>query len=120
MDIFLLLMAFIIAIQLFYLPIGVDILDSSGELGIKYLLQKPIYYRLSDVDFYCTTKVYTRFDQYEGIVLHLISGKRIILSDFNLQDYSPIKRCFDETQIKNNGAEKFGMIAYYSQAFKST
>jgi hypothetical protein len=108
-----LLLIVIIFIQLLFLPTSFAINDS--EIIIKYLLLRSKYLQLEDIDSYATTLIFTRNSEYKGVLVHLMNGKRILLSDFNLKDYSSILTFLETSNVKFNGQEKFKFISYYTQ-----
>jgi hypothetical protein len=77
------------------------------------LLAKPYFVGLSDIRSYSTTINRTKSSWYEGVIIHLKSGKIVLLSDWTLRDYKPILRFLEESEITCLGKEKFKNIAYY-------
>ena len=112
-----LLFNLVIFIQLLFLPIGVSIDDTLMKLEIRFLLLKSKVVSLDDIESYNSTVIATKSENYEGVLLHLKSGKNILLSNFNLKDYSPIKSFLSECKLNNIGKEKFSFFSYYTQSF---
>jgi hypothetical protein len=113
-----LLFTLVFLLQIFFLPIGVSIDDVSKKMEIKFLLLKSKNVSIADIDSYNSTIIVTKSESYEGMLLHLKSGKIILLSNFNLKDFSPIELFLNESGIKSLGKEKFRFISYYRQWFK--
>jgi hypothetical protein len=116
--ILILLITLTILVQFFYLPMGVDIYEETNEFEIKYSLLKSTFFTLQDIKSYSTTMVHTRAGSFDGIIIHLNTGKKIFLSNFNIEDYFIIKQFLEQSGIENSGSEKFGFFSYYSQIFK--
>jgi hypothetical protein len=105
----------VIFVQLLFLPILVIIDSDLKELEIKYLLLGSKVVKVENIDSYSLTVITTKSDSYKGLLLYLTDGKKILLSDFNLKDYTSIESFLNESGIKNSGNEKFRFLAYYMQ-----
>ena len=108
----------VIFIQLLGLPIGVSVDTSLKQITIKFLFLGSKFVELGDIDSYSTTSIFTKSSEYPGILIYLTAGKKILLSDFNLKDYTPVLRFLEESNVKSLGKEKFGFVSYYMQFFK--
>ena len=104
-------------VQLRFLPRAVIIDNNSKKLELKYVFQPTIAIGIERIDSYSSTNICTKSDNYKGLLLYLIDGKKILLSDFNLKDYSPIVKFLDDMNVKNHGDEKFLFFAYYTQQY---
>jgi len=102
-------------VQLHYLPIGVSIDDSSKKVTVKFLLLKPIEIQLDDIKDYSSTMVYTKKKDNQGMLLHLKTGKTLLLSNFNLKDVKPIEVFLKKAKVKYLGKENFSFFPYYRQ-----
>ena len=102
-------------IQLLYLPIGVSFNDSLKKIDIKFLLIQSKNVPFADITGYGSTMVYTKSKDHEGLLIHLKTGKTILLSNFNLKDYKPVDVFFKKSKIKHLGNEDFSFIPYYRQ-----
>ncbi len=102
-------------VQLQYLPIGVSFDDSSKKITVTFLLLKPMEIQLADIKDYSSTMVYTKKKDNEGLLVHLKTGKTLLLSNFNLKDYKPVETFFKKAKIKYLGKEDFNFFQYYKK-----
>src|ERR1700744_2026054 len=93
---FFLLLNIVIFIQILRLPIGASIDIKSKSIVIKYLFLPSKYIQTEDIESYNSTIIFTKSSQYEGLLINLSAKRKILLSDFNLKDYSYIKSFLEE------------------------
>ena len=62
--------------------------------------------------------VKTSSSRYEGVLLNLKDGKKILIGDFNLKDYQPIKTFLETNNVSYIGHEKFSFVTYFINYFK--
>ena len=80
------ILSLVMFIQLIFLPAGVSFETTSNQMTIRFLLLTSKTLSLDEIETYATTSIYTKSSQYEGLLLHLKNGKKLLLSDFNLKD----------------------------------
>ena len=102
-------------VQLLYLPTGVSFDDSSKQLTVTFPLIKPMEIQLADIEDFSSTMVYTKKKDNGGILVHLKTGKALLLSNFNIKDYKPVETFLKKAKIKNVGKEDFSFFSYYKQ-----
>lgn len=102
-------------VQLIYLPIKLYIEDS-GTLTIQFLLRKPRMIMIDEVESFNFTQVSTRFTLYDGIIINLKKKKKILVSDFNVKNYLPVRQHLENSTIPFLGKINFKLISYYRNA----
>lgn len=105
------------ALQLIFLPKGVQIDDEKQTLILKFLFTKSVTVELADLTEYFTIIISTKSTSYEGILIKNKSGREYILDDFNLADYKPIKIFLDNRKIDFSGHKKFSFVSYFFRYF---
>ena len=106
-------------IVLLFLPIGVKIESELNAIKISYLFLKERTINSSDIASYGSTIIVTRSENFDGILVLATGGKKFLLSNFNLRDYTPILSFLEEQKIKFTGKENFKFFSYYTQSFRS-
>ena len=104
----------LIFVPLFCLPIGVAIDEVSQILQIKFLLKANKTVLLGNIDSYSSTRISGKGGDYDGILLKIKNSGKILLSDFNLHDYSPVKKYLEESKVEFTGKEKFTLSYYWN------
>jgi hypothetical protein len=105
-------------VQLLYLPTGVSIDDSAKKFTVTFLMLKKMEIELDAIKDYSSTMVYTKKKDNEGVLVHLKTGKTLLLSNFNLNNYKPVETFFKKAKVKYLGKEDFSFMPYYTQWFK--
>jgi len=104
---------FLFLTSLYKLPIGVIIDTSANTLLVSFLFNRTKLIRFVDMGSYSSTYVNTKGGRYEGVLLHLLTGEELLLSDFSLTDYKPIEAYLKKQGLSFSGQEKFRYILYY-------
>ena len=115
---FVFFMSFLIVlvfIQLYFLPFRVIINNDAKSIEVCFPLHKSEMLCLDDIEQYSTTTIYTRSTNYEGLLLYVKNGPKLLISDFNLQDSKVVLDILEESQIPRIGMEKFLFWRYYRQ-----
>jgi hypothetical protein len=105
-------------LQLLFFPKAVEINNVDQTLTVHYLFLSPNIIYMTDMSEYLTTRLITKSTNYEGILLHVKSGRKYLFDDINLSDYKPIKSFLDDCKINFAGHEKFNNFSYFISFFK--
>jgi hypothetical protein len=103
----------IAGIRLLFMPFWVFIDDENKTLKVKYLLSGPKLFNLRDITGYSTTAIKSRSQSSYGIFINLAKGKKILLSEINLDDYYAVELFLNTSHVKNDGEYPFSFISYY-------
>ena len=104
--------------QLLFFPKAIEINDVDHTLTVHYFLLRPNIIYSTDISEYTTTKLATKSTNYEGVLVHIKSGRKYLFDDINLSDYKPVKSFLDNCKINFAGHEKFSNISYFISFFK--
>jgi hypothetical protein len=108
----------IMTLQLLFFPKAVDINNVDQTLTVHYFFLHPNIIYATDMSAYSTTKLNTRSTNYEGILLHVKSGRKYLFDDMSLSDYKPVKSFLEDYKINFAGHEKFNNFSYFVSFFK--
>jgi hypothetical protein len=108
----------IMTLQLLFFPKAVDINHVDQTLTVHYFFLQPNIIYATEMSAYSTTKLNTRSTSYEGVVLHVKSGRKYLFDDMNLSDHKPVKSFLEDCKISFSGHEKFNNISYFVSFFK--
>jgi hypothetical protein len=108
-----LVMALLMALQLFFLPNGVTLDNADKSITLNFLLSKSLKIEVMEIEKYGFIWVNTGSSGFEGIMLHLENGKKYLLGDFNLREYLPIQSFLEESNVQFTGKEKFSFFSYF-------
>jgi hypothetical protein len=100
-------------LQLLYMPFWVTIDDELKTLEIKYLILPKKVLSLYDIISYNTTTIRSKNSSCFGVILNLAGEKKILLSDLNFENYTPVEVFLNKFDVKNQGEESFSFISYY-------
>ncbi len=102
-------------VQLLYLPSGVSVDETAKKMEVKFLLIKPVTIEAADLEKYTTTTIFGRKKDYEGILIYIKAGKKLLISNINVKDYKPVEAFLKKIKVKHAGKEDFGFFPYYKQ-----
>jgi len=105
-------LAFINLVQLIYLPISLRI-DDLNAITIAFPFRKARTISIKEIESFHATKISSRSTLYDGIIITLKSGKKILVSDFNLKNYLPVRQFLDHAPIQFLGEVTFSPISFY-------
>jgi hypothetical protein len=97
-------------IYLHVMPYWVIIDDKRNSLEIKYLLSKTKNIGLPDIVSYSSTTITSRSTSYFGMFLNLTNGKKILFSDLNFNNYTPIETFLNILKVENIGEEYYSFF----------
>lgn len=106
------------ALQLLLFPKAIEINAVDNTLTIHYFLLRPNIIYSSDISEYTATRLATKSTNYEGVLVHIKSGRKYLFGDINLSDYKPVKSFLDDRKINFAGQEKFSNVSYFISFFK--
>ena len=87
--------------QKFYpLPIGAIIDDELNTINVKYLIKKQAFIRLDEIDHYSYTTIKSGRTTFTGLDLYLSDGTKILFSDLNFADYSPVEAFLRDNKVE--------------------
>jgi len=105
-------------LQLLFFPKAIEINNIDNTLTVHYFLLRPNIIYSTDISEYTTTKLVTKSTDYEGVLVHIKSGRKYLFNDISLSDYKPVKSFLDDCKISFAGHEKFSNISYFISFFK--
>ncbi len=108
----------IMILQLLFFPKAVEINRIDHALTVHYLFQHPNIIHITDIAEYLTTRLITKSTNYEGILLHVKSGRKYLFTNGNLSNYNPVQSFLDDCKINFSGHEKFNNILYFVSFFR--
>jgi hypothetical protein len=100
-------------LQIIYIPNGVIIDDELKQLTLKYLVGKQNIVTLGDISAYKKIRIDTRAGAWYGVVIYLPKEKPVLLSDLNLDGYTPVKQFLDNSNVRSIDEERFSFMPYF-------
>jgi hypothetical protein len=108
------LFSIIMFIQILFLPIGVEIDESEKYLLLRFLLRRKLLIKESDINIYSPTQINTKSIWYDGVLIDLKDGKQLLLSNFSLKDYTPVKAFLENNNLIATEKRRFKAFWYYT------
>lgn len=112
----------LMTLQLIFLPKGVDIDKEKKTITLDYFFSRAIVININEVTNYSSTLIKSgKYGQnrFEGVLVNVNDRCKYLLSDFNLNHYSPVLNFLEESNVTFIGHEKISMILYFRDLFKS-
>ncbi len=96
------------------LPLAVFINEENNNITLHYFKKRFITLQLENIISYSLVQIYARRSTKYGILLHLDSGKNLLVSDFNFKSYTPMLFYLNREQVKKEDELiDFSWIKYF-------
>ncbi|MFA9213553.1 MAG: hypothetical protein ACEQSR_06865 [Candidatus Methylacidiphilales bacterium] len=82
------------------LPLAVFINEENNTITLHYFKRRFTTLKLENIISYSSVQIYSRRSTKYGILLHLDSGKNLLVSNFNFKSYTPMLFYLNREQVK--------------------
>jgi hypothetical protein len=107
------------AITFLWLPSIILINEANNIITLHYFKRKVITLKLENIISYSLVQIYARRSTKYGILLHLDSGKNLLVSDFNFKSYTPMLFYLNREQVKKEDKLiVFSWIKYFRNCLR--
>jgi hypothetical protein len=96
--------------QLWVLPFWVIIDDEQNTITAKFVFKQASTFGINDIISYSNAVITARSSSTDAIFIYLNNGKRIILSDLNLDDFRTLERFLIAQKVKNSEEKKLSIF----------
>jgi hypothetical protein len=110
--IFCIIIALISFLDMLFIPIGVSIDEEENQISFNYLFSRTKTIAVKDISAFCTTTLKSKSTTYSGLIIYLPQSKQIMVSDYSLDNYSPVQWFLEKKGVQNNGEKGFSKISY--------
>lgn len=108
----------LIILELLFLPKGVYIDKTDKSLQLSFFGSKPYTIETGHINSYSAVTLRAKGSNYEGILLKTSKGRIILLSDFNLESFKPVKSLLENLGVPCNGIEQVKLVTYFINYLK--
>jgi hypothetical protein len=115
-SLIILLLLLVIAEMIFF-PIGLLINKEEPSISFLFLFSPDVKASITEIVSYNATYISTRGGGYDGIFVNTITGRKYLVSDFNLTEYKTTLAFLQDAGIPDNGFEKFRPFRYIIKYF---
>lgn len=84
----------------YLMPSGAVIDFSLKTIEVKYIMKGKRFIRFDELVNYTYTTVRGRNSRYQGLYLYLADGTKVLFSDLNFSDYSPVETFLNDNKVE--------------------